>query len=166
MAESTYQYEFEAEKNQDANAGFRSFDTLKKALDYIEEGGTLRVTCNPTVKDRIHTRTVYLTYEKIVGLSEEEIVKHLDQEVEKSLIEAMEVNYGNIKELSLADLILLEGWFNRRLDLPANASSQSTGNTQASEEDNFKYEITAKIRDAVSSEISSRVTRIFPHFEI
>lgn len=42
MTESNYEYTFEAEKNQSTQPGFKPFDTLKEALNYMEDDGVLR----------------------------------------------------------------------------------------------------------------------------
>jgi hypothetical protein len=165
MTDSNYQYIFEAEKNQSTNPGFQTFGTLKEALDYIEPGGILRATCNPSLKDRVRTRTVYMLYERIEGLGEEEIIKNLDQEVEKSLIESMEVNYGNLKELSLADLIALEGWFDRRKDYWANLSDKISDDADLKEEYRRQQEICTVMQNGISHEVSNRIGRVFPDYE-
>jgi hypothetical protein len=165
MSESNYQYTFEAEKNDDTEPGFKSFATVKEALDYLEEGGILRATCNPSVRDRVRTRTVYMLSEKIAGLSEQEVLQQLDQEVEKSLIESMEVNYGNLKELSVADLIALEGWFERLENYWSGLSDKSSDSLQGKEEYRKQFEICSVMRTGISQEISGRITNVFPDFE-
>src|SRR5688500_18512963 len=114
MSESNYEYTFEAERNQHTHPGFKPFNSLTDALNYMEDDGVLRVTCNPTVNDRIRTRTIYMMKERTVDLSEQEIFQKLDEEVEKSLLEPMVVDYGDLRELSLADLIALENWLDRQ----------------------------------------------------
>ena len=165
LTESNYQYTFEAEKNQNSEPGFQTFETLKEALDYIEEGGVLRAACNPSLKERVRTRTVYMLYARIAGLSEQEVLQKLDQEVEKSLIESMEVNYGNLKELSLADLILLEGWFDRLKDRWMKLSDELQDDSPLKEEYRRQHEICAIMQNGISQEISGRIGKVFPDFE-
>jgi hypothetical protein len=165
MTESNYDYTFEAEKNQSTQPGFKPFDTLKAALGYMEEDGVLRVTCNPTVNDRIRTRTIYMMSERTIGLSEQEVFQKLDEEVEKSLLEPMAVNYGDIKDLSMADLIALEKWLDGQKDYWSELSGKSPENSPPLENPARQYEICTAIREAVSTEISARVAKIFPDFE-
>jgi hypothetical protein len=163
MTERNYEYIFEAEKN--AQPGFKPFDTLTEALEYMEEGGILRATCNPTVNDRVRTRTIYMLSEKTIGLSEQDILIKLDEEVEKSLIEPMVVDYGDLKELSLADLVSLEGWLERRKDYWTNLSRQFPKDSLPAEKCSRQYEICVGMREGISMEISNRITKIFPDFE-
>lgn len=163
MSESNYEYTFEAEKNE--QTGFKPFDTLTEALDYMGEGGVLRATCNPTVKDRVHTRTIYMLSEKTQGLSEQDVLAQLDEEVERSLVEPMVVDYGDLKELSLADLIGLEGWLERQKDYWSDLTGKFSEDSLPGEKCRRQFEICASIRDGISSEISNRITKIFPDFE-
>lgn len=163
MNDSNYEYIFEAEKN--SHPGFKAFNTLTEALDYTGKDGVLRATCNPTVKDRVHTRTIYMLGEKTVGLSERDILLKLDEEVEKSLVEPMVVDYGDLKELSLADLVSLEGWLDRQKDYWSNLIEKFPEGSLPSEKCRRQYEICTGMREGISLEISNRITKIFPDFE-
>ena len=163
MTESNYEYTFEAETN--ANPGFKTFNTLAEALDYMKEDGVLRATCNPTVKDRVHTRTIYMLSEKTIGLSEQDILINLDEEVEKSLIEPLVVNYADLKELSLADLISMEGWLEQHKEYWSNLSREFSEDSSQGEKCKQQYEICSGMRDGIRLEISSRINKIFPDFE-
>jgi hypothetical protein len=165
MTESNYEYTFEAEKNQGTQPGFKPFDTLKEALKFMEEDGVLRVTCNPTVNDRIRTRTIYMLHERTVGLSEEEIFQKLDEEVEKSLLEPMTVDYGELKDLSLADLIALERWLEQQKNYWSELCGKFPVDSLPLEKCSRQYEVCTAIREGVSIEISGRITKIFPNFE-
>jgi hypothetical protein len=165
MTESNYKYKFEAEKNQSTQPGFKPFNTLKEALSYMDEDGVLRVTCNPTVNDRVRTRTIYMMSERTADLSEQEIFQKLDEEVEKSLLEPMAVNYGDIKDLSLADLIALEKWLDGQKDYWSELVVKFPENSLPLEKSTRQHEVCTAIREAVNLEISSRISKIFPDFE-
>jgi hypothetical protein len=165
MTESNYEYTFEAEKSQSTQPGFKAFNTLKEALSYMEEDGVLRVTCNPTVNDRVRTRTIYMLSERTVDLSEAEIFRKLDDEVEKSLLEPMVVDYGDLRDLSLADLIALERWVEQHKDYWSELSKRFSEDSLPLEKCRRQHEICTAIREGVSLEISGRITKIFPDFE-
>ena len=163
MLESNYEYTFEAEKN--SSPGFKPFETIAEALYYMEEGGVLRATCNPLVKDRVRTRTIYMLSEKTIGLSEQEILRKLDDEVEKSLVEPIAIDYGDLKALSLADLIALEGWLERRQEYWAILARDFPGDSLPGEKCLRQLELCAALRNGVALEVSNRISRIFPDFE-